>query len=90
LAPAGGNEGRAGETLGDPDGEGEGDPVGLGVPVGVPDGEADGVGEGLGVGETEAPIVCPAEDAIGKLSTGFPVSAPSMKSCQIAAGMVPP
>lgn len=74
--------------LGEADGEGE--PDGLGVPVGVPLGEGLGLGDGLGVGVTEGPMVWPAEDAAGKVRTGLPASAPSMKSCQMAAGIVPP
>ena len=60
----------------------------MGEPVGDPVGV--GVGEGVGVGRTAGPIVCPTFDATGKFSIGLSCIADSMKSCQIAAGIVPP
>ena len=71
--------------------------LGVGVPVGVPLG--DGVGIGVLVGEgggdgtatgVGGPIVCPANDGVGNVSTGLPAIAATMKSCQIPAGIVPP
>ncbi len=52
-----------------------------------------GEGDGLGVGDDTGvvgPIVWPSFDGTAKSSTGLPCIATVMKSCQMAAGIVPP
>ena len=52
-----------------------------------------GSGDGVGVGEytgVSGPIVWPSNDGVLNDSTGCPCIATVMKSCQIAAGIVPP
>ena len=51
------------------------------------------MGEGLGGGRntgTSGPIVCPSNEGVEKVSTGWLAIATVMKSCQISAGIVPP
>jgi hypothetical protein len=68
-------------------GVGVGDGVGLGVGEGVGEKVGDGVGEGTGV---SGPIVYPSKDGVGKVPYSRSSMATDMKSCQIAAGIVPP
>ena len=68
---------------------GEGECVGFGVGLCV----GDGVGVGEGVGDettTDGPIVYPSNDGTGNEAGVCPCIAIVMKSCQIAAGIVPP
>lgn len=68
-----------------------GDGVWVGVGVGL--GVVLGVALGDGVGDdttTEGPIVYPSNDGTGNDSGVWPSIAVVMKSCQIAAGIVPP
>ena len=68
-------------------------PVGPVGPVGSGDGVSLGEGDGLGVGDgtvVGGPIVWPSFDGTAKSSTGLPCIATVMKSCQMAAGIVPP
>src|SRR4029079_18203577 len=65
-------------------------PVGPVGPVGP---VRSGVGVRLGGGEytgCSGPTVCPSNEGVVNDSTGFPCIATVMKSCQIAAGIVPP
>lgn len=74
-------------------GLGDGDSVGLG------DGDSEGLGDGLGlfVGEgagagtgVAGPWSYPWAEGVGKSTTGMFVVTSAMKSCQMAAGIVPP
>ena len=78
--------------LGDADGLGDGDRLGRGVRVGVALGLADGdaVGEGDGYTVWLGPTVYPVNEGTGNVTGGLPCIATDMKSCQIAAGIVPP
>jgi hypothetical protein len=88
--------GRAVEGLGVGDGEGVG--VGDGTTDGEGEGSSlgDGVGSGLGDGgggigaSAEGVTVCPSKDGSGNSTAFLFAIAISMKSFQIAAGMVPP
>ena len=76
-----------GVVVGDGVVEGEGEGVGFGL------GEVEGVGDAEGVGDettTDGPIVYPSNDGTGNDSGVCPSMAIVMKSCQIAAGIVPP
>jgi hypothetical protein len=70
---------------GDGDGDGEGDGFTLG------EGRGEGLGDGDGIeAAAEGVTVCPSKDGSGNEAARFPSIAISMKSFQIAAGMVPP
>lgn len=70
---------------------GDGVWVGVGLGLGVVLGVALGVGEGVGDDTTtDGPIVYPSNDGTGNDSGVWPAIAVVMKSCQIAAGIVPP
>jgi len=73
-----------GEGLGDGDGEGDGTWLGEGLGEGLGDG-----GGGMGA-SAEGVTVCPSKDGSGNESDLLPRMAISMKSFQIAAGIVPP
>jgi len=76
-----------GVVVGDGVVEGEGEGVGFGL------GEVEGVGDAEGVGDettTDGPIVYPSNDGTGNDAGVCPCIAIVMKSCQIAAGIVPP
>jgi hypothetical protein len=86
-----------GDPDGDPDGEGEGDGEGDFVGFGEADSVAEGVGETVCAGEgtgdgtdTVGPSVYPSKLGTGNDSGVMPSIATDMKSCQIAAGIVPP
>ena len=64
---------------------------GEGLGVGLGDGEGEGDGEGDGTGEGVGPcFVFPLRSGCAKSWGGIFEVATCMKSCQIAAGMVPP
>jgi hypothetical protein len=79
-----------GSVLGD--GLGDGDRLGRGEGVGLALGLADGgaVGEGDGYTVRLGPTVFPAKEGTVNATGGLFCIATDMKSCQIAAGIVPP
>ncbi|TMK21497.1 MAG: hypothetical protein E6G65_04825 [Actinobacteria bacterium] len=77
-----------GSMLGD--GLGDGDRLGRGEGVGVGLADGDAVGEGDGYTVRLGPTVFPANEGTVNATAGLPCIATDMKSCQIAAGIVPP
>ena len=73
-----------GDGVGDGVGSGDGSSLGDGFGVGLGDG-----GAGIGA-SAEGVTVCPPKDGVANETAFLPCMAISMKSCQIAAGIVPP
>ena len=72
------------------DGLGDGDRLGRGEGVGFGLADGDAVGEGDGYTVRLGPTVFPANEGTVNATAGLPCIATDMKSCQIAAGIVPP